>query len=123
MSTPKQLQILRTLDKADRMKPEDVFDLLTKGRLDKSGDFTKGCELDNAQALVLTGFVFSAKNPLIMNRLLLMEALETKIIDEKTQKTAWDQVLEWFVELPDPKNLAWILDDIVEAFIKSKQTI
>ncbi|WP_084419608.1 histidine--tRNA ligase [Henriciella litoralis] len=40
-----RLTILRALDKLDRLGEDGVADLLGKGRMDESGDFTKGAEL------------------------------------------------------------------------------
>lgn len=114
MSNPKTLQILRTLDKADRMPPLDVFALLTKGRRDQSGDFTTGCELTNSRAIVLTGFVFGTRQPQIGARLQMISELEETTIND-TGRTAWDQVLDWYAELPEPKNIAWIVDDLIAA--------
>lgn len=121
-SSPKALQVLKTLDKADRMPPEDVFDLLTKGRKDQSGDFTKGCDLTKGQALVLTGFVFSSKAPQISNRLHLMACLEETIINKETGETAWDKFLVWYSNQPEPKNIGWILDDLIKYIKKQKET-
>ncbi len=44
------LTVLRAIDKLDRLGPQSVFQLLTKGRKDESGDFTKGADLSSAQA-------------------------------------------------------------------------
>ncbi len=44
----KRLTVLRAIDKLDRLGPEGVRALLGKGRLDESGDYTKGAELDSA---------------------------------------------------------------------------
>ena len=41
------LAVLRAIDKLDRLGAEAVFQLLTKGRKDESGDVTKGAELSN----------------------------------------------------------------------------
>jgi histidyl-tRNA synthetase len=46
----RRLTVLRAVDKLDKVGPEGVRDLLGKGRLDESGDFTKGAGLDAAQA-------------------------------------------------------------------------
>ncbi len=46
----KRLIVLRAVDKLDRLGPGGVFQLLTSGRKDESGDFTKGAGLSNAQA-------------------------------------------------------------------------
>jgi histidyl-tRNA synthetase len=51
----KRLIVLRAIDKLDRLGPEAVFLLLTKGRKDESGDFTKGAGLSELHAtFVLT---------------------------------------------------------------------
>jgi histidyl-tRNA synthetase len=42
----RRLTVLRAIDKLDKVGPEGVRDLLGKGRLDESGDFTKGAGLD-----------------------------------------------------------------------------
>ncbi len=44
------LGVLRAIDKLDRLGPDAVFQLLTGGRKDESGDFTKGAGLAQAQA-------------------------------------------------------------------------
>jgi histidyl-tRNA synthetase len=46
----KRLTVLRAVDKLDRLGPDAVCLLLTSGRKDESGDFTKGAELSSAQA-------------------------------------------------------------------------
>jgi histidyl-tRNA synthetase len=46
----KRLTVLRAIDKLDRLRPDGVFDLLTAGRKDESGDFTKGAGLEPANA-------------------------------------------------------------------------
>ena len=42
--------VLRAVDKLDRLGPTAVFQLLTTGRKDESGDFTKGAGLSTGQA-------------------------------------------------------------------------
>ena len=44
----RRLGVLRAIDKLDKFGPEGVRLLLGKGRLDESGDFTKGAGLDEA---------------------------------------------------------------------------
>jgi len=44
------LAVLRSIDKLDRLGPQGVFQLLTKGRKDESGDVTEGAGLSSAQA-------------------------------------------------------------------------
>jgi histidyl-tRNA synthetase len=46
----KRLTVMRAIDKLDRLNELDVRLLLTKGRLDPSGDFTKGAGLSDEQA-------------------------------------------------------------------------
>ncbi|MCG7505458.1 histidine--tRNA ligase [Mesorhizobium retamae] len=46
----RRLTVLRAIDKLDKVGPDGVRALLGKGRLDESGDFTKGAGLDDAQA-------------------------------------------------------------------------
>jgi len=45
----KRLNVLRALDKLDRLGSTGVVELLSKGRKDESGDFTKGVGLDEKQ--------------------------------------------------------------------------
>jgi histidyl-tRNA synthetase len=49
----RRLTVLRAIDKLDKFGPEGVRLLLGKGRLDESGDFTKGAGLDEGQADVV----------------------------------------------------------------------
>ncbi len=46
----RRLTVLRAVDKLDKVGADGVRALLGKGRLDESGDFTKGAGLDEAQA-------------------------------------------------------------------------
>lgn len=46
----RRLIVLRAIDKLDRLGRDGVRSLLTSGRKDDSGDFTKGAELTNEQA-------------------------------------------------------------------------
>jgi histidyl-tRNA synthetase len=46
----KRLDVLRSIDKLDRLKAQGVFLLLTTGRKDESGDVTDGAGLTSAQA-------------------------------------------------------------------------
>ncbi|MGF7158254.1 histidine--tRNA ligase [Bartonella heixiaziensis] len=45
----KRLTVLRAIDKLDKFGPEGVRLLLGRGRLDESGDFTKGAELKDKE--------------------------------------------------------------------------
>ncbi|MEX0957433.1 MAG: HisS family protein [Rhizobiaceae bacterium] len=48
-----KLGVLRAIDKLDKFGPDGVRQLLGKGRLDESGDFTKGAGLDEDTARIL----------------------------------------------------------------------
>jgi histidyl-tRNA synthetase len=56
-SAARRLTVLRALDKYDRLGKEGVKKLLGAGRLDESGDFTKGAELSGEQITLLLWFV------------------------------------------------------------------
>jgi len=49
-NTHRRVVVVRAVDKLDRLGPTAVFQLLTSGRKDESGDFTKGAGLSDAQA-------------------------------------------------------------------------
>lgn len=51
-----RLTILRALDKFDRLGASGVADLLGKGRMDESGDFTKGAGLGAAEVKTVLAF-------------------------------------------------------------------
>jgi histidyl-tRNA synthetase len=53
----KRLTVLRAIDKLDRLGSDAVFLLLTTGRKDESGDFTKGARLDQNDARSILEFV------------------------------------------------------------------
>jgi histidyl-tRNA synthetase len=46
----RRLTVMRAIDKLDRLGGHGVYDLLTSGRKDESGDFTKGAGLNEDQA-------------------------------------------------------------------------
>jgi histidyl-tRNA synthetase len=50
ISETEWLTVMRAIDKLDRVGIQGVFQLLTDGRKDESGDFTKGAGLSEAQA-------------------------------------------------------------------------
>src|SRR3989442_3202437 len=52
----RRLTVLRAIDKLDRLGSGGVRSLLGKGRLDESGDFTKGAGLSEEQIQTLLGF-------------------------------------------------------------------
>ncbi len=58
----RRLIVLRAIDKFDKFGAEGVAALLGSGRLDESGDFTKGAGLDDKQISIVSGFLFSEHN-------------------------------------------------------------
>ncbi|WP_333826225.1 histidine--tRNA ligase [Pinisolibacter sp.] len=56
----KRLTVLRAIDKLDKVGSEGVRDLLGKGRLDQSGDFTPGAGLNDEQ-IARVGMYFGFK--------------------------------------------------------------
>jgi histidyl-tRNA synthetase len=55
-----KLTALRAIDKYDRLGWEGVAALLGEGRLDESGDYTKGARLPSAVVVAIEGFLASA---------------------------------------------------------------
>jgi len=55
----RRLQVLRAIDKLDRLKLPGVRELLGPGRRDESGDVTKGANLSPAQIDTVMGYVMS----------------------------------------------------------------
>lgn len=56
----RRLGVLRAIDKLDKFRLEGVRDLLGKGRLDESGDFTKGVGLTDEQIKLVMDFLAKA---------------------------------------------------------------
>ena len=57
-----RLTVLRAIDKLDRLGRDGVRELLGKGRMDESGDFTKGAGLSSEQATPLMDFIDSGSD-------------------------------------------------------------
>src|SRR6202007_38370 len=55
----RRLTVLRAIDKLDRLGVDAVKQLLSEGRKDESGDFTKGAGLDHFQISTLLNFLDS----------------------------------------------------------------
>src|SRR5262249_6366247 len=49
----KRITVFRAIDKLDRLGPTAVFQLLTTGRKDESGDFTRGAQLAKVKLIML----------------------------------------------------------------------
>ncbi len=58
-----KLTALRAIDKFDRLGWEGVSALLGEGRLDESGDYTKGAQLPSGVAATIEAFLASAGDP------------------------------------------------------------
>lgn len=58
----RRLTVLRAIDKLDRLGLAGVEQLLGEGRLDESGDYTKGAGLDKAAISAISAFVAPAKD-------------------------------------------------------------
>jgi histidyl-tRNA synthetase len=54
--------VLRAIDKLDRLGEEGVRALLGKGRMDESGDYTRGAELSGEQSDIVMGFVSARRD-------------------------------------------------------------
>lgn len=104
------LQVMRSIDKYDRVGDVGVFELLTDGRMDESGAFTAGVGLPAAQAAFIVGFLNAGKESLIARRFWLIASLENTIIDTSTGKTAFDLLLD-----QKAPNIAWALDELFDA--------
>ncbi|MBL4696532.1 MAG: histidine--tRNA ligase [Rhizobiaceae bacterium] len=55
----KRLDVMRAMDKLDRLGRDGVEDLLGKGREDESGDVTKGVELEDNQVEIIMNYLFA----------------------------------------------------------------
>jgi histidyl-tRNA synthetase len=69
----RRLTILRAVDKLDRLGPDGVYQLLTTGRKDDSGDVTKGADLEPVQAdnvMRFLGFSHNVNKGYVEDRLL-----------------------------------------------------
>lgn len=71
----KKLQILRSIDKFDKFGKEGVNELLGPGRLDESGDFTKGVGLDKISIDKILSLLESNNNSTCVERIELLESL------------------------------------------------
>ncbi|MCJ9751843.1 histidine--tRNA ligase family protein [Neorhizobium sp. BETTINA12A] len=76
-----KLDVLRSLDKFDKFGWEGVFQLLTSGRRDESGDFTKGVGLSSEQA---RSFFRLFAQPVVISQ-----------VNEPLQITIGQQTISW----------------------------
>lgn len=120
-----QLQILREIDKLDRIGPDGVKQMLTTGMTDSSGAFNKGVGLDNFTADYLLA-ICSQSGPRCLenivqlnSRINLMIKLEETVIEGNY--TAWDRLIKMTPNQDQtwnnngrPANIGWALDDLIE---------
>ncbi len=87
----KRGMVLRAVDKLDRLGPNGVYQLLTTGRKDESGDFTEGAQLSSAQADNVLRFLgFTAK---------VVAGNRTEYVEETVGRYSTDNLdaaLDWF---------------------------
>jgi histidyl-tRNA synthetase len=67
--------VLRAIDKLDKFGPEGVRQLLGEGRMDESGDFTKGAGLSDEQSDVILRFVNASQD-------ILQQVMRTTMRDD-----------------------------------------
>lgn len=84
-----EIEILRCIDKYDRVGDLGLFQLLTKGRKDASGAFINGLGLSTGMALGLVWFVNMGRGTLIERRFntiaeMPLEEVE-RLLDESPQ--------------------------------------
>lgn len=127
------LQILRTIDKFDKIGRDGVVELLQK----PAEEF--GADLDPVRAAMVGLFLDSAVGDSneqtianiertmahiakIRGRLDLMCKLEDTVVDARAGETAWDRLLNMPVNADNtwtgrgrPRNVAWALDDLLYA--------
>lgn len=130
-----QIQVLRTIDKLDKVGLGGVEKLLTIGLTDVSGSFIPGCGLDPIQTNLLMGFLATkgetndatlraisawfGRAQQVNSRIDMMVFLEDT--DIGGDRTAWDRLLdmrpnedETWSDGGRPANIAWALDDLVK---------
>lgn len=127
MTKHTNLQVLREIDKLDKIGEAGVRAMLTDGMKDASGAFNAGIGLHPAQAEFILACISGASDPLkritmLCDRFAFMAKLEETVVDEKTGETAWDRLLnmprndnESWDNGGRPANIGWALDDLVVA--------
>lgn len=130
-----QLQILRSIDKCDKIGINGVIELLQRPEEEFGANLnpvlanligmflnTKGVNnagtLDNIKA-------FFKRATLVSNRIRLMVIFEETVIDDNG-RTLWEQLIEMPTNRNEtwsnngrPANIGWALDDIVEVLEKT----
>ena len=133
------IQVLREIDKLDKIGLDGVCAMLGNGLKDASGAFNKGVGLDPLQIGMVRLFLANSKGATdvetianlkqtmshlnkIKSRIDLMVALEDNIVNNVTGETSWDCLLampqnsdETWGDNSRPANIAWALDDMIGA--------
>ncbi|MFI4971682.1 MAG: histidine--tRNA ligase [Hyphomicrobiales bacterium] len=86
------LTVMRAIDKFDRVGIQGVFQLLTNGRKDESGDFTKGAGLSEAQADNVMRFLGFSQDVTAGHAVYKVDQLLGKIAPDNKAR------LDWFEE-------------------------
>lgn len=127
-----RLQVLREIDKLDRIGVDGVCAMLGDGVRDSSGAFNKGVGLHPLQIGIIREFLeiggdnplgylseFFSKISLVRTRVALMAALEDTTLPDGS--TAWDRLIAMrenedntWSDGGRPRNIAWALDDLIE---------
>lgn len=92
----KRLVVLRAIDKLDKFGPDGVRELLGKGRLDESGDYTKGAGLTDLQSSFLLSVIL--KQP-------FLDSGPSPEVDRWNQALESNAAKQGFTELDDIKDL------------------
>jgi hypothetical protein len=126
------LQILRTIDKLDKLGKDGVVELLQKPEsefgagLDVISANLIGLFLDNGQGKTNEQTIERMSSYLkhaikVKSRIDLMVALEENILEDG--QTSWDKLLampankdETWNNKGRPNNIGWALDDLIKAF-------
>jgi hypothetical protein len=132
------LQILRTIDKLDKLGKDGVVELLQKPEsefgagLDVISANLIGLFLDNGQGKTNEQTIERMSSYLghaikVKSRIDLMVALEENILEDG--QTSWDKLLampsnedETWDNKGRPKNIGWTLDDLIKAFRENIHT-
>jgi histidyl-tRNA synthetase len=80
----RRLVVMRAIDKLDRLGPDGVFALLTVGRQDDSGDFTRGADLSSPQAdnvMRFLGYTSKVSRGYVADNLLAQARTNTERLD------------------------------------------
>ena len=85
-----RLQVLRAIDKLDRLGEDGVRDLLGEGRKDESGDYTQGAKLGTAGIDAVMGFTLASK----LDRAGTLAALEKVIGTSERGREGVDELAQ-----------------------------